>query len=131
MDSDKLKKTAFLIDSSSLTAMYEGRDFGGEMAEAIQKARMQGVKFNFLTTAAAFQESIWKADPATPLSKVQDVLDHIEIVPSRGIVDFKNREAVTADLLMLIMTVSGKGAEIRPARKFSDIDGEDFDKAFR
>lgn len=96
----------FIIDGGALTNMYEGKESGDKMAATIQEARREGLKFTFITTTAAFQQSLWKADPNTPLSKIQDVLDHLQLVPSQPHVDFKNDELVRNDIVRLVNTIN-------------------------
>jgi hypothetical protein len=118
IDNNDKKKVIpiFVIDSSVLENMFND-DKSKKSIEVMNKLKeMNDINKGLpaLTTSSSFFRAIFMANPDVKIQNIQKVLSFIQICPSFA--DFKNKEAVTKELLLL--------AESITRQRSSDSEGE-------
>ncbi len=108
MQLDDKQLPVFIIDSSALKDMFEGKnkEKSNEMLKRMKNSNDTNKYIKVITTLSSFLRAIFLSDSGVTIGKIQKVLSFLEIYPS--LADFKNEEAVTEELIILAKTLSGE-----------------------
>jgi hypothetical protein len=93
---------AFVIDSSALKDMFEGKK-GGELLNKLNELKNSGKNIKAFTPLSSFLRAIYLADPETKIQSIQKALNFLEIDFSRA--DFKNEEATRDEIIKYIQMI--------------------------
>jgi hypothetical protein len=100
---------AFIIDSSALKDIFEGKNKGAELLKKFEDMKDKGMTIKAMTPMASFLRAIWLADPETKVQSIQKTLKFLEIGYSTA--DFKNEEAVRGEIISIIKLISKMGSK--------------------
>jgi len=102
------KKAAFLIDSSVLINMFEGKNIGkaGEVLTKLKQMTDSGMEVKTITPMSSFLRAIYLSEPTIQIRDIQKTLSFLEIMP--GFADFKNEKAVMEEVIRVAHLMSGK-----------------------
>lgn len=99
-------KSAFLVDSSILQHMFEGKNKGktGELLKKMKEMKDSGMKIKVFTPMSSFLRAIFLADPKVTINNIQKSLSFLEILPTIG--DFKSKKAVMEEMIEIAELMS-------------------------
>ena len=102
------KRTAFLIDSSVLINMFEGKNDGkaGEVLQKMKLMKDSGMDLKVVTPMSSFLRAIFLSDSKVTIHDIQKTMSFLDIMPS--LADFKNEEDVTRELIKVAKIMSGE-----------------------
>lgn len=111
------KQAAFLIDSSVLINMFEGKNIGkaGEVLTKLKQMADSGMKVKTITPMSSFLRAIYLSEPTTQIRDIQKTLSFLEIMP--GFADFKNEKAVMEEVIRVSHLMSGKPMKEKNEKK--------------
>ncbi len=98
----------FIIDESVLVQMIEGDNTQKsiEVLRTISEMKKKVLPFKACTTWVCFLRAIWKAEPKESISKIQEVMETIQIVTTPE-QNYKDEEKVRDDLIKFANFMSG------------------------
>lgn len=97
----------FIIDSSALKDMFEGKESGDKLLKKFNDMKYKGSPIKAHTPLASFLRAIYLTDPETKISVVQKTLNFLEIGFSYA--DFRDEKAVTEEILKIADMASKLG----------------------
>lgn len=100
---------AFIIDSSALKDMFEGKNKGGELSKKMNEMKNSGVPIKAMTPMASFLRAIWLTDPETKIQSVQKALNFLEIGYSTA--DFKSEKDTRDEIIRIVQLISKMGGK--------------------
>lgn len=109
----KIKKTnsapVFIIDSSALKIMFEGKNKGksNTLLKKLKEMNDLGQSLIAITTMSSFLRAIHLCDPKSNIQKMQKVLSFLRISPSFA--DFKNEKGVRDEIIRFATIMIGGG----------------------
>ena len=106
---DKKGKAAFLIDTSVLQHMFEGKNEGqaGEVLKIMKQMKDSGVKgMKVVTPMPCFLRAIFLANPECKINDIQKTLSFLQVIPS--VVDFKDEKATQEEMMKLAKLMAGE-----------------------
>lgn len=108
MEKIKDKKAAFLIDSSVLQNMFEGKNEGkaGEVLQKLKTMKDNGMEVKTITPMSSFLRAIFLSDPKVTINDIQKTMSFLDIMPS--LADFKDEKAVLKEVIRVAKMMSGK-----------------------
>jgi hypothetical protein len=98
---------AFIVDSSALKDMFEGKKSGGELLSKMNELKNSGVPVKAMTPLASFLRAIWLTDPETKIQSVQKAINFLEIGYSTA--DFKSEKDTTDEIIRIVQLISKMG----------------------
>ena len=96
----------FIIDSSALIDMFEGKDSSKKLMDKFNELKYAGNDPKAITTTSNFLRAIFLTDPETKIKDIQKTLNFLVVHPSSS--DFKNEKAVMNEILEIAKIFGGK-----------------------
>ena len=83
---------AFIIDSSALKDIFEGKNKGksNDLLEQLIRLKDEGKQVTAITTLSSFLRAIYLTDPQVDINKTQKTLSFLQVAPSFA--DFKKEK---------------------------------------
>lgn len=96
----------FIIDSSALKDMFEGKNKGhaSDLLKKLKEMNDSGMKINAVTTLSSFLRAIYLSDPKVEIGKIQKTLSFLQVYSS--FTDFKNEKDVRDEIMELAQFMS-------------------------
>ena len=91
----------FLIDNSALKDMFEGKNYGKELADKMITLNIKGV-----VPVASFLRAIYLAEPNTRVSEIQKTMKFLEIGYEGA--NYKNEKAVMDEIIEIAKEIGKK-----------------------
>lgn len=105
VEKKKNRIPAFLIDSSAMKSIFEGKDFGKELIDSLFKVKKEGMPHLGFTTMSNFLRAIYTSDREFfDLDRVKKVLDVVRVLPSMA--DFKDEKKVMKETIEVANAMS-------------------------
>ena len=99
-------KALFLIDSSALKEMFEGKKSGDKIVKKFNDIKYSGKEIKVVTTMSSFLRAIYLANSKVQIKRIQKTLNFLEIIPSNT--DFKNEKSVRNEIMLVAKVFSKK-----------------------
>ena len=102
-----LKTSCFIIDSSVLIEMFEGKNKGhsNDLLMKLKELKDNKQEVKVVTTLSSFLRAIFLADSNVNINKIQKTLTFLKIAPD--FIDFKNEEEVREEIIRFAGVISG------------------------
>ena len=102
---DKPKNPAFIIDSSALKDMFEGKKEGDKLLALLKERDNSGKNIFMITPAASFLRALFLADPEIKIGVIQKAMSIMKIIYLG--VDYQDEKKVTDELTNFAAALSG------------------------